>query len=145
MIKNGSPTILPFLVTLFNTILETKSYPEDLSCAVIISIYKSGENDNPDNYRYITINSCLNKLFDLLLANWLTCFVNKKGIHQIGFRKGFRTADYVFIIKAILKFKQNKNLSKNQKPYFCFVDFRKAYDSIWREGLFDKSDSYGVS
>ena len=26
MIKTGSPTILPFLVTLFNTILETKSY-----------------------------------------------------------------------------------------------------------------------
>ena len=29
MIKTGSPTILPFLVTLFNTTLEIKSYPED--------------------------------------------------------------------------------------------------------------------
>ena len=101
MIKNGSPTILPFFVTLFNTILQTKSYHEDLPWAVITPIYKSGESDNPDNYRGITINSCLSKLFDLLLANRLTSFVNKKGIHQIGFRKGFRTADHVFKIKAI--------------------------------------------
>ena len=35
MINTGSPTILPFLVTLFfNTILETKSYPEDWSCRI---------------------------------------------------------------------------------------------------------------
>ena len=101
MIKNGFPTILPFLVTLFNTILETKSYPKGWSCGIITPIYKSGENDNPDNYRGITINSCLSKLFDLLLANRLTSFVNKKAIHQIGFRKGFRTADHVFKIKAI--------------------------------------------
>ena len=39
----------------------------------------------------------------------------------------------------------DKYLSKNKKLYFCFVDFRKAYDSIWRKGLFDKLYSYGIS
>ena len=141
MIKTGSPTILPFLVTLFNTILETKKYPEDWSCGIITPIYKSGENDNPDNYKGITFNSCLSKLLNLLLANRLTSFVNEKGIlryNQIGFRKGFHIADHVLTIKTII----DKYLSKNQKLYFCFVDFRKAYDSIWREGLFDKLYSF---
>ena len=127
-----------------NTILETKSYPKDWSCGIITPIHKSGENDNPDNYRGVTINSCLSKLLYLLLANRLTSFVNEKGIlryNQIDFQKGFHTADHVLTIKTII----DKYLSKNQKLYFCFVDFRKAYDSIWREGLFDKLYSYGVS
>ena len=72
--------------------------------------------------RGITINSCLNRLFDLLLANRLTSFVNEKSIlkyNQIGFRKGFHTADHVLTTKTII----DKYLSKNQKLYFCFVDF----------------------
>ena len=141
MIKTGSPTNLPFLVTLFNTIPETKRYPEDWTCGIITPIHKSGETDNPDNYRGITINSCLSKLLNLLLTNRLTSFVNEKGIlkyNQIGFRKGFCTADHVLTIKTII----DKYLSKNQKLYLCFVDFRKAYDSTWREGLFDKLYSY---
>ena len=50
MIKAGSTTTLPFLVTFLNTMLETKSYPEDWSCGIITPILKSGENDNSDNY-----------------------------------------------------------------------------------------------
>ena len=39
----------------------------------------------------------------------------------------------------------DKYLSENKKLYFCFVDFRKAYDSIWRKALFKKLLGYGVS
>ena len=38
----------------------------------------------------------------------------------------------------------DKYLSEN-KLYFCFVDFRKAYDSIWREAVFKKLLGYEVS
>ena len=92
--------------------LETKSYPEDWSCGIITAVYKSGENDNPDNYSGITINNCLNKFFSLFLANRLTSFVNEKGIlryNQIGFRKGFRTADHILTLITII----DKYLSKN--------------------------------
>ena len=69
--------------------------------------------------------------------------VNKKPkkSNQIDFCKGFRTADHVLTIKTLI----NKYLSENKKLYFCFVDFRKAYDSIWLEALFKKLLDYGVS
>ena len=108
---------------------------------LLLQSINQGKNDNPDNYKGITFNSCLSKLLNLLLANRLTSFVNEKGIlryNQIGFRKGFHIADHVLTIKTII----DKYLSKNQKLYFCFVDFRKAYDSIWRKGLFDKLYSF---
>ena len=35
--------------------------------------------------------------------------------------------------------------NKNIKLHFCFVDLRKAYDSIWRDTLFKKLFCFGVS
>ena len=140
MIIAGAPTILPFLVSFFNEILKSH-YPENWCKGIITPIHKQGEIDNPDNYRGITINSCLRKLFNLLLTKCLTAFTNDNQIlkyNQIRFRKNFRTSDLVFTIKTII----NKYLKENKKLYLCFVDFRKAYDSIWREALFYKLSAY---
>ena len=144
MVKASPPFSLSFLVALFNKILQTQIYPEEWSRGRITQVSKSREIENPDNYRGITINSCLSKLFNLLLNNRLLCFIDENNIlksNQIDFRKGFRTADHVLTIKTLM----DKYLSENKKLYFCFVDFRKAYDSIWCETLFKKLLGYGYS
>ena len=105
MIKASVPSLSSFLVTLFNKILQSQIYPEEWSRGIIIPLPKSGEIENPDNYRGIAINSCLSKLFDLLLNNRLVCLINEKNIlknKQIGFRKGFRTADHALTIKTLM-------------------------------------------
>ena len=143
MIKASASIILPFLVVFFNKILETREYPDKWTVGMITPLHKSGEIDDPDNYRGITINSCLSKLFTLLLNNRLTNFINKEDalkFNQIGFRKGFRTADHVLTLKTLI----DKYLNRNQDLYICFVDFRKAYDSIWRKYLFHKLCTYGI-
>ena len=91
----------------------------------------------------ITINSCFSKLFALLLNNRLKNFINKEDalkFNQIGFSKGFRTADHVLTLKTLI----DKYLDRNQNLYICFVDFSKAYDSIWRKYLFHKLSTYGI-
>ena len=141
MIIAGAPTILPFLVSFYNEILKSHYYPENWHKGIITPIHKQGEIDNPDNYRGITINSCLSKLFNLLLTKHLTAFTNDNQIlkyNQIGFWKSFRNSDHVFTIKTVI----NKYLKENKKLYLCFVDFRKAYNSIWREALFYKLSAY---
>ena len=60
--------------------------------------------------------------------------------NQIGFCKGFRTSHHVLTIKTLM----DKYLSEDKKLYFCFVHFRKAYDSIWHEALFKRLLGYGV-
>ena len=140
MIIAGAPTILPFLVSFFSEILKSHYNPENWHKGIITPIHKQGERDNPDNYWGITINSCLSKLFNLLLTKCLTNFINNNQIfkyNQIGFRKSFRS-DHVFTIKTVL----NKYLNENKKLYLCFVDFRNAYNSIWREALFYKLSAY---
>ena len=54
--------------------------------------------------------------------------------NQIGFKRGFRTADHVFTLKTLI----DKSFANKKKLYTCFVDFKKAYDRVWRNGLFFK-------
>jgi hypothetical protein len=35
-------------------------------------------------------------------------------------------------------------LEKQKNTYLCFIDLKKAYDSVWREGLFRKMEQEGV-
>ena len=54
---------------------------------------------------------------------------------QAGFRPNYRTTDHIFAIKTIT----NEYLHKLNKPIFaCFVDFSKAFDTVWHLGLFKK-------
>ena len=107
-------------------------------------LFKSGEENDPNNYRGITINSCLSKLFTYMLNERLTSVCGRKEImhyNQVGFRKGFRTADQVFTLKTLI----DQAFANGEKLYTCFVDFSKAYDTVWREGLFHKLLNYGIS
>ena len=54
---------------------------------------------------------------------------------QAGFRPGYRTTDHIYTIKTII----NKYLFKcKRRLCACFVDFLKAFVTVWRSGLFQK-------
>ena len=64
-------------------------------------------------------------------------FEENKILHssQIGFLPVNRTADHVFTLRTLI----DKYVHYHkEKVYACFIDFRKAFDSVWHEGLFYK-------
>ena len=136
--------IAPLLVHLFNRILQYELPPEIWCLGIIVPLFKSGESNDVNNYRGITVNSCLSKLFMLLMNDRLQEECDKNGLihfNQIGFRKFFRPADHVFTLKTLI----DKAFSEKKQLYTCFVDFRKAYDSVWRDALFYKLLENGIS
>ena len=97
-------------------------------------IFKSGEIYNPSDYRAITVTSCLSKLFTLIINERLVSFIDTKAIlkpNLIGFRRKFRISDNIFVLNTLL----NSYFANGKPVYSCFVDFSKAYDSVWRDGL----------
>ena len=61
--------------------------------------------------------------------------------YQIGYRKHYRTADHLLVLKTLIDYYKS-----NRKPIFaCFTDFQKAYDSVWRKGLLFKFICCGCS
>ena len=60
---------------------------------------------------------------------------------QIGFLKDNRNAHHIFTLRTLI---EKYSHHHNQKVYACFVDFKKAFDSVWHEGLFYRILSYGI-
>ena len=129
---------------MFNLILSTGVYPTVWQLSTLTPIYKKGDKTDPNNYRGIAVSTSLSKLLSLILNNRLSAFLKENNIipeNQIGFQKGHRTTDHIFAIKTII----DKYLWKlNQRVYACFVDFKKAFDTIWRKGLIFKMLSNGI-
>ena len=143
MLKSGGHLLMTSLKRLFNLILDAGMFPDCWSMGLITPIFKSGEKSNPTNYRGICVTSCLGKLFTALLNNRLQNLTkNKNLLHpsQIGFIEGFRTSDHIFSLRTLIdKYVTNANKGK---LFCCFVDFQKAFDSIWHDGFFSKLITY---
>jgi hypothetical protein len=58
-IKYGYGVILKALVKLFNKILNVCVFPESWNLSLLSSIHKSGDPTDPDNFRGISVCSCL--------------------------------------------------------------------------------------
>ena len=120
-------------------------FPKTWCEGLISPIFKSGTLTDPGNYRGICVSSCLGKFFCLILNQRLTDFVaENKILHpsEIGFLKENRTSDHIFTLRTLIDKYVHKH---NSKIYACFVDFRKAFDSVWHEGLFYRLLSYGIN
>jgi hypothetical protein len=93
-------------VKLFNLVLLTGVVPRAWTDGVIKPILKKkGSPDDPNNYRGITILSCLGKLFTTILNNRLNDYIeqfNVIGNEQAGFRNGCSTLDHMFTLYGII-------------------------------------------
>ena len=144
MIKSAVNELMPVYLKLFNTVLRSGIMPQTWYNGIITPIFKSGVKSDPSNYRGICISSCLGKLFCSILNQRLLDHVKSLDIlhkSQIGFLANNRTADHVLRLRTLI----DKYVHGHQtKVYACFVDFRKAFDSVWHDGLLFKLLQYNV-
>ena len=112
---------------------------------IILPLYKGkGNKQDCNNYRGITLLSCVGKLFTSILNERLSYFIESNNIlseNQAGFRKGHSTLDHAFILKTLIDI----YASQNHKLFCACVDFKKAFDSVWRQGLWTKLIQQGIN
>ena len=79
--KIGAAVIAPILRKLFNTILSTYNSPIAWNIGLLHLIYKGkGYINDLTNYRGITVNNCISKIFTTILDNRLTPMIEEAGI-----------------------------------------------------------------
>ena len=142
-IKNSFPKMKKIVLNLFNIILETGCFPEEWAVGLIVPIFKNkGSKNDPNNYRGITLLSCMAKFFNSVLNNRLKVVAEKiLSLIQAGFRPGFSTMDHAFTLLCI--FALYERLQKNL--FVAFIDYQKAFDTVWRAGLWLKLINEGVT
>jgi hypothetical protein len=150
MIKTAREEILPILTRLFNLIYSTGIFPESWAISMIKPLFKGGNPFDPSDYRGISLTSCLGKLFCAILNTRLVTYLEENNIytpHQIAFRKKFRTSDHIFVLHTLINKYTSAKFRGSKGPknlYVCFVDLKKAFDTVWRGGLFHKLLENGI-
>ena len=130
--------MIDIYVYLFNLVFDTGILPEAWLIGNIIPIFKNkGSKMEPQNYRPITLLSCLGKIFTSILNSRLCEYLDNFSIlleNQAGFRQGYSTIDHIFSLYSLFELLK----LKKKKLYCIFVDFEKAFDFIQRNFLLFK-------
>jgi hypothetical protein len=144
-LKNTDDKMLPIYNLMFNLVLNTGHIPTSWLTGIIRPLYKKkGDKTDVNNYRGLTLLSCFGKLFTSVLNNRLTSFLechNAIGTEQAGFRKGYSTLEHIFTMRCLL----DLYLEKKKRLYCCFVDYKKAFDTIDRITLWHKLISHNIN
>ena len=144
IIKSSTDELIMVILKIMNIIKSLSIYPAIWSAGLTSLIFIDVDEEDPNNYRAINVGNTLSKVFISIINERFNKMVleNKLiGDYQIGFKKDARLADHIFVLKnAIVKY-----LGNGKKIYACFVDYQKAFDNIWREGLYYKMITAGVS
>ena len=141
MYKCGGAEMVRHLKVLFNHLLEREIVPASWQEATVVNLFKEGDPADPGNYRGIALISCLGKLYLSLWARRLAD--HAEGVlsdGQGGFRRQRSTVDQAIALHEILL--RDKRAGK--VTYTCFIDFRKAFDTVWHDGLWKQLWESGI-
>jgi len=146
-ILDAQEVLVEPLQIIFTNILKTGVYPESLATGVVTPVYKADDPDDPMNYRFITVGPVLGKLFAMILEARISGWAesnNIRAVGQAGFRKDFRTTDQCFVLRTLIEQCKHKRAPSNRVLYTCFVDFKKAFDTVSRPMLWKVLHDVGI-
>ena len=117
---------------LCNIIWKTEVFPDDWGKAIITPIYKKKDKLDCGNYRGISLLSHAGKIITTIIQRRILKRAEEViSESQAGFRPGRSTVDQLFTLRQIAE----KYLEKDRELYCCYIDFEKAFDSVWQEGV----------
>ena len=132
LIKYGGDRLKERIRKLIDRVIKCCKIPKEWKISHISSIYKKGDRRDPKNYRGISVNGTLSRLFSKVLQKRLQkeC-IEKIDENQSGFIPGRSCVDNLFIIQQLIE----KHMSHNHELFLAFIDLEKAYDSVPHSNL----------
>ena len=143
MFKHLGVKVLGYIEKLANLCLNQGKW--FWSKAEVIFLRKSGKKSYaiPGSYRPISISPYIGKLIEKIIANRIQKFLTLLGLHdpdQEGFMDSRNTIRY--LNRLILDIQTD--IQKKLTSICLFIDFEKAFDSVWKKGLIVKLYQLGI-
>ena len=105
---------------------------------------KDKDPRDPLQNRCITIMSCIAKLYSKILNTRIQKYLESNKIlvdEQNGFRACRSCIDHLYVLCTVLR---NRKLS-GQETFLCYIDYKKAFDSVERHLLLFKLSQVGIN
>ena len=123
--------------------LQQEKYPNCLKNALVIPIFKKGDEEDPSSYRPICLLSVFSKIIEKIIKKRILSFFKKTKFfspRQFGFREKLNTED------ALLDFvsKIYEAINKSTRVSGLFIDITKAFDTVNHELLLEKMRKCGI-
>ena len=142
LIKYSKPLFRILLLHIFNLVMKTGEWP--WKTGVVTFLPKPGKDSTLINaYRPITLTSYIGKLLERILETRIKNHIEANNLlptFQHGFCKNYSTDTYLF---HLLSYVEHHKKSRH-KVAASFLDFQKAFDSIWLEGMLYRLEEIGI-
>ncbi|KAG5888121.1 hypothetical protein JTB14_019892 [Gonioctena quinquepunctata] len=132
------------LLKLYNKIWDSGIHPKVLRIAIIIPILEPTESSmDPNNYRPISVTSCLGKVFEKMVNlrfSWWIESNNLISLLQVGCCSRRSTTDALVFLESEI---QNTFCNTEHSVAVSF-DLQKAYDRTWRFSIMQQLHTWGL-
>ncbi len=143
-IKHGGPKLLQCLTMIYQLMTKHEHIPLHFKKGVIVPIPKGEKNKMlKDNYRGLTLLPVIGKLYEKIVICRVEEYAKRKNIiHkcQGAGKEKCSNLQVAWVIKETIV----HNIEKGRTIYVGVLDARKAFDTVWQNGLFHKLFHYGV-
>ena len=143
LLKEAGMSIVPSLTKLINLSLSKAEVPAKWKVANVLPLFKKGDKSNSNNYRPVSLLSCVSKIMERVVFKYLFNFIRDHQLispHQSGFQPGDSTVNQLsFLYHTFCEALDHK---KDVQIVFC--DISKAFDRVWHEGLLYKLKKIGL-
>ena len=141
LIKNGGEATVDVLHSLCNGILKTGKWPTQWTESILIPIPKKKISKKCTEHRTISLISHPSKVLLTIILNRIKPKTEAiLSESQAGFRKDRSTVEQVLNLRLICE----KHRNHQSKVYHNFIDFKKAFDRIWHQGLWHTMKKYKI-
>ena len=143
LLYEAGHSIVPSLTRLINMSLKSAKVPSMWKEANVIPLYKKGDKASVNNYRPVSLLSCVSKILERIVFKHVYNLIRDNNLlspDQSGFQTGDSTCNQLSFLYHT--FCQALDQKKDVRVIFC--DISKAFDRVWHEGLIHKLKTFGI-
>lgn len=134
LLKLTIAPIAKFLCDLFNLSLNSKMFPHTWKKSIIVPLNKVSNPQSTSDYRPVSLQCCLAKIFEKLVYSQIETFVNRKNLRdpmQSAYRAHHSTQTVLLKLTSDIK----KAMDNRELTLVLLLDYSKCFDKLSREQL----------
>lgn len=135
-LKNAHPIIVQLLTKLLNIMILFEYVPDGFGIGIMVPIPKGQlgkSNVNCDDFRGISINPIISKLFECCLLSKFSEFLETSDL-QFGFKANSSCSKALYSVRKTIEYFTERQSTVS----LCALDLSKAFDKMNRNALFIK-------